>query len=249
MTWTEVDSVVTSPTESPIAFSLLKTRVYLGLKNMPAQHPHYSSVPTYINEAVTDLQTMVLNDGRIRKKVFSLMPRLKMWRWYDTTVNAQQYLALPANLLWIDAVAATRLTAAYAPASQREYELTEEPDPIAFGRRSKTATGFPTSWCRVGSEIMFWPTPTTAYLSQIVLYGARAEDTLSAAGDTLKMPLRLQRFVIDLAVAITMEHASMLGAADKRAEVEDHILKSLDITAEERRRNKPVVVRVAGSPR
>lgn len=243
-----MDSAVTSPAETGIAYSLLKSRTYLGLTNMPTNHPHYSLVPTYINEAKDELQTMVINNGRVRKKAFSLMPRLNNWRWYDTTVNNQYYLALPANLLWLDHVSCTRLTTAFAPASQVEYPLVEESDVVMFGQKSKTATGWPTVWCRSGSRIQLWPTPTTAFLTQIILYGARAEDDLSQSGDTLKMPLRLQKYVVDLAVAVTMEHANMIGAADKRAEVEDHILKSLDITAEERQRNK-VITRIAGTPR
>lgn len=248
MAWTEVDSAATSPAEAGLAYSVLKTRTYLALGNMPTQHPHYTYVPTYINEAKDDIQALIFDDPGLRKHAFDLMPRLKNWRWYDTTVNNQIYLSLPANLLWLDHVTVTRLTTAFAPASQLEYPLVEENDPAIFGQRSKTATGWPTTFVRAGSRIELNPTPTTAYLTQVILHGARAEDDLSDAADKLKMPARLHKYVIGLAKAITMEHAGMDGAQDERARVEGRIKRSLGITGQERRRNK-IVLRIAGTPR
>lgn len=248
MSWTEIDSAVTSPAEAGIAYSVLKTRVYVGLGNMPTQHPHYAYVPTYINEAKDDIQSLIFDDPGLRKNALALMPRMKNWRWYDTTVNGQIYLSLPANLLWLDHVSITRLTTAYAPATQTDYPLTEENDPAIFGQRSKASTGWPTTFVRAGSRIELWPTPTTAFLTQVVLHGVRAEDDLANPSDTLKMPARLQKYVVDMAKAITMEHAGMNGAADERARVEGRIRNVLGTSGQERRRNK-IVIRVAGTPR
>ena len=246
MAWTEVDSAATSPAESGIGFDVMTTRVRLNLRNLPTQHPHYSSIPNYINEAVQEFQTLLLGP-RLKKKAVDLIPRLKDWRWYDTTVNNQVYLALPDTLLWLDSVTVTRSTTTFSAATQKEYPVTEEPDSEKFGQLSKTATGYPTKWHRAGSRIELNPTPTTAFLTQLVLHGARAEDTL-ATTDKLKMPLRLQYFVLELATAISMEKMGWIDAAERRVSIEERLAKSLDVTAGEMARNR-TQVQIAGAPR
>lgn len=250
MSWTEVDSAATSPAEAGIALSVLKTRVILGVGNLPSQNPHYGYIndATYINEAKDTIQSLVFDDPRLRKTALSLMPRLVNWRWYDVTVNGQIYLTLPANLLWLDHVTYTKSTSAFAPATQTEYPMVEEIDPAIFGQKSKTAVGWPTVFCRAGSRIEIWPTPSTAYLTNVVLHGVRAEDDLSQATDKLKMPQRLQKYVIKMAVAITRENAGMDGGAGARAAVEDQLRKELGIAGQERMRDK-IVNRIAGTPR
>src|SRR3990167_991370 len=245
MAWAEVDSAATSPAESGIGFDVMTTRVRLNLRNLPSQHPHYSSIGNYINEAVQEFQTLLLGP-RFRKKAIDLIPRLKDWRWSDTTVNNQAYMTLPDTLLWMNSVTVTRSSTAFSAATQTEYPVTEEPDGDLFGQNTKTATGYPKKWHRAGSRIELWPTPTTAYLTQLVLHGARAEDTL-ATTDKLKMPLRLQYFVLELATAISMEKMGWVDASGRRGSIEDRLAKSLDVTSRETARNR-VQVQIAGAP-
>ena len=80
-----------------------------------------------------------------------------------------------------------------------------------------------------------------------MLHGARAEDTL-ATTDKLKMPLRLQYFVLELATAISMEKMGWVDATGRRASIENRLEKSLNVTAQETNRNR-VRVQIAGAPR
>src|SRR6478735_4043258 len=97
MSWTEVDSAVTSPAEAGIAFSAMKAQIILNCNNLPTQHPHYASIGSYINEAKDEIMTLAFSPtGR---RILDLMPRLHNWRWYDVTIDQQNYLPLPASMM------------------------------------------------------------------------------------------------------------------------------------------------------
>lgn len=250
MAWTEVDSAVTSPAEAGYTASQMIAKVALNCSNLPTQHPHYSSLLSYINEAKDEFMTLMLEPRG--KKLLDLMQRLRNWRWYDVTVNAQNYLPLPDTLLDLEAVSYTQSQAAYAPSSVREYPSFPEQDPVLFGLFTKTQTGWPVKWRRAGARVELWPTPSstpTDYRTMLVLRGTRKEDDLLADNtNKWKMDMKLQNFVGELATAIAMEKMQWEEAQARRTSFEQRMEKYLSIATEERTRS---VIRsqIAGTPR
>jgi hypothetical protein len=220
-------------------------RVVRNCNNLPTQHPHYSSVQTYINEAKDELLTLGLTlSGR---RVLDWLPRLRNWRWYDVTINNQAYLPLPERMLYLEDVHYTKLTTAVVDGTTVEYLSVEEPDAELWGLISMAA-GWPTRWRRAGSRVLLKPLPTTTYLTMVVLYGTRRENDLVAAGDTLLMDPQLQTLAVELATAITMEKMGWADAAARRASVVSRLTTMMNIRVEEGKRNT-IVTTIAGTPR
>jgi uncharacterized protein (DUF2267 family) len=241
--WSEHDSAALDAAQTGITFAVMTADVIRNCDNLASQHPHYGQVGRYINEAKDEFQRMVLG----RKQARDLAPVLFNWRWSQTTVNTQNYLALPDSLLVLESVTYTKLTTTYDPSATTEYPSVEVTDANTFGYFSKTQTGWPTLWRRAAGRVELWPTPTTTYLTKVVLRGFRAEDDLTGTA-TLKMDARLHPLITDLATAITMEKMGWEQAADKRAKAEARIARTLNIRGEERARDVTRTT-IAGSPR
>lgn len=247
MTWVEHDSATTDPAETDITFVNLKARVIAECDNLPSQHPQYPFIGENVNEAKDELLRMAFGMSR---RVLDLLPRLQNWRWSQTTVSAQNYLALPATMIFLQWVSYTKLTTTYSPSATQTYKMTEESDAELFGFRVKTTTGWPSIYRRAGTRLEFWPTPSnspTDYTTKLVVGGVRYDNDLSADGDTLLMDLPLQRLVIDLAAAITMKRANWEDAPAKLGEVTATLQGMLNPSVAERRR--VVNTRIAGTPR
>jgi hypothetical protein len=236
-----------------IQFSDMQARCYRELDNLPSQHPHYSSIPNYLNEAKDQILTLGLAYGR---QVLDQIPRLRNNRWSTLTVNGQNYVTLPDDILYVESMAYTKLTSAYDPTTQTLYPSNE----IAAGnaqnfgilpRTPTTGLGWPTMWRRAGHNLELWPTPVStpiSYLTTIVIMGTRLDNDLSAPSDTLLMSPRMQLFVIDLAVAIAMEKMGWEEAAAKRGAVEALLGRLIGPAAKERMKVQ-VRTRIAGTPR
>lgn len=254
MTWTEVDSATTSPAETDIPFGPIGTktsfqgRVRAQLDNLPSQHDHYSLIPTYCNQAIDEILTLGLSMGR---EVLDQLPRLRNWRWWDVTVAGQNWLALPDRMLWLEAMFYAESSAAYDP-STTVLKPSTMPQGAAedFGLYSRTSTGWPTLYRRVGARVEFNPTPSispTDYRATVVLQGTRMDNILTNDADTLLMSPRLQLLAIDLSVAVSMEKMGWDEAAGKRTEVESKLSRLISPGVKERAHRK-TQTRVAGSP-
>lgn len=264
MTWTELDSATTSPSETDIPFGPIGTKTsYLGmmraqLDNLPSQHDHYTLLPTYANQGKDELLTLGLGMGR---DVLDHLPRLHNWRWYDATIDGQGFLYLPERMLWLEAMSyvvnATTgggwLTA-FDPSSPATRLLPA--DPIAagasaqFGLYSRTTPGFPTIFHRAGSRLEFWPTPVSApidYRTTVVVYGTRMDNILTADTDTLLMSPRMQLLAIDLSVVIAMEKMGWDEATSRREQVEGKLRRLISPGTKERVATK-TRTRVGGTP-
>lgn len=233
-------------TEVAIPFSTLKQRVITNCNNLPPQHPHYSSVGTYINEAKDEIMTLMVSPRG--KKLLDFMPRLRNWRWFDVTIAAQDYLPLPSNMLTLESATYTKSTATYSPGAVTEYPVFEQPDPVLFGQLSKASTGWPVFYRRAAASVEVWPCPSTNFLTQIVLRGTRKEADLVNPSDTYLMDVKLQNFVVELATAITMEKMGWEEAAARRASFENRMAKYTNVTAEEGTRTV-ITTSIAGMPR
>lgn len=245
MSWTEVDSAVTSPAETGLTAAVMTADVIRNCNNLPSQHPHYSSILKYINEAKDELMTLMITTHR---GLMSLAPRLQNWRWYDVTVDGQGYLVLPSTMLTLESASYTKSTTAYVPGTTTEYPMFLEADPVLFGQFSKTTTGWPVMYRRNGSRIDMWPTPDsspTNYLTQIVIRGIRKEDDI-ATTSTYKMDAKLHSFVVELATAIAMEKMGWEEAPQRRASVERRLSHYMNVSAVESGRTM-IRTRIAGS--
>jgi hypothetical protein len=227
-----------------IPFSTMKTRVALNVGNMQSSDPWYSYLGDFINEASNRVVLTAVSKDRRAGNCF---PSLKTGRWYDVTVNNQGYLTLPTTLLALDSVTCTRSTSAYNPSSSTEYPVIET-DTAKFSLFPKDATGWPAQWVRSGTQILIWPTPTTDYLSQIVVRGMRREADLSNNADVLTMDPMWHPTVIKCATALVMEARGWddqapiwWGAVDR------DVTSTLNLLGLERLRDNSRVT-IAGAP-
>lgn len=253
--WTEIDSADTQPLETDIPFGPVTTvtsmqgQVITQLDNLPTQHPHYSLIPNYINQAKDELLTL---GASINRSVLDQLQRLRNWRWSDVTIAGQNWLPLPERMLWLEAMAYTKSIAAYDPSTTVLYPANPIPPGASanFGLYPRTSTGYPVLFHRAGSRLEMWPTPSsspTDYRTTVVVYGTRMDKDLSAATDTLLMSPRLQLLVIDLSVAIAMEKMGWDEGSEKRIAVESKLSRLLSPGTEERATTR-VRTRIAGTP-
>jgi len=235
MAWTEVETQSWPGSAEAVPFSSMKTRVALQCDNMSSADPHFSLLPNYINEARNEFVLMAIGDDPRR---INLFPELRRWRWYQVTVTGQGYLELPEDMLVFDSVAYTKLQTAYDPSATTEYPMTEETDEVQFGQLTKSSTGWPIRYQRVGSLLNFWPTPVaspTDYRTQLVVRGIRAETYLVNPNDVLMMHSRWHPFVIDLATVITMSKRGWVEeSATKRQELVSRISNVAGLVGKER---------------
>lgn len=223
-------------------------RVIRNCDNLPSQHPHYTSIPQYINEGKNELIRIGLPYGR---KFLDLMPRLHNWRWYDATINAQAYLALPSSMLVLESMGYTKVTTAFSTATSTTYPSYEENSAAIWGMFDRAARGWPTRWRRAGSRIEMYPPPSSTpvdYRTNIVVMGIRREDDLTASSDILRMEPDLQNLVVELGTAITMERMGWESAAGRRDKVVTKLAEMCNISAMENNKNI-VNTRTAGVPR
>lgn len=178
-----------------------------------------SSLVGFINDAANRVILMASYDpgsGKPRRN-FNLFPELQGHIWFDVTVAEQGYLALPDNCLVPDSLHYTKVTTDYDPSRDTEYLISEQPDVEAFALLSKaaTSTGWPSQWCRQASVLLLNSTPTTAYLTQVVVRGIRAEDDLSAVGDVFTMHPRWHSAVVTESCALVSEGLRRWSEAER----------------------------------
>lgn len=193
-----------------ITLTNMQSRVALNCDNLATTDPVYTnstSLKDYINEAANRVILMATIDPatRRRRRNFEMFPELRDRRWAQVTVNNQGYLLIPENCLVPDSLMMTKKTAAYDQSRDTEYIIPEY-DLETFRLLDKTTsnTGYPAGWCRSSTEILITPTPTTTYLTQVILRGIRAEQDLANASDTFVMHPLWHPAVVDMATSLTM---------------------------------------------
>src|SRR5688572_14607457 len=186
----------------------METRVLLACNNMQSSDPWADYIRDHINEAANAV--ILLAISRDRRNV-NLFPELRQRRWYDVTVNAQGYLDRPSSLLVLDSVSQTRTTTAYDPSRHTEYPVIEETDQARFALldKSSTTTGYPQIFHDAATQILLWPTPTTAYLTQVVVRGMRKETALTLDAETFQMNELFHPVIIDYATYLTMQRMGL----------------------------------------
>ena len=225
----------------------MKLRVARNLTNLQSSHPIYSNdLQGFINEASNRVVLMAMAKDR---RGFNLFPELRNVQFEDITVNNQDYLAIPANMLVLDSISITKNSAAYASASQTEYPVYEEPDVQLFNQMNKAQTGYPTRWTRKGARVYFWPTPTTAYVTRVVFRGTRREADLSADGDTLTMDYIWHPAVVDYASYLGAQALGWKDDADRWLEAcQRKVTETANLVGLERMKNESSI-EIAGTPR
>lgn len=229
-----------------ITFLTMRTRVALNAGNLQSNDPHYAYVDENVNDAANQIVLMAISKDKANVNCF---PELQRRRWHDVTVNNQGYLNKPTNLLVLDSVSMTKTTTSYDPSRHTEYPIIEEPDQSVFGTFSKASTtvGYPTRWCEASESILLWPTPTTAYLTRVVVRGIREEATLSADGDTLVMNPRWHPVVIEYATHLTWKQMGEHEEADKwLLATEKRMTQVIDLYGLAKRKNR-LQINIAGS--
>jgi hypothetical protein len=228
-----------------ITFGVMQTRVALNCNNLQSSDPHYGYVDDAINEAANAVVLMAIGGDRRNMNLFR---NLRNRRYYDITVNGQAYLSRPSNLLILDSVSITRSTTAYAAATQTEYPVTEMTDQQNFGLLNKSATDYPTIFHDASESILLWPTPTTAYLTYVVVRGIRKEAALTNSGDTFAMEDIWHPIVIDVATSIMLKNMGQFDASEKwMAAAEKRVTQTVNLVGLSNRLNR-VRIGIAGAP-
>lgn len=215
----------------------MKTRVALNCGNMQSNDPHYTYLGDVVNEAANAVILMAVAGER---KNLNSFQRLRNRRYYDTTVNAQGYLTKPDDILVVDSVTYTKSTSAYDPSRHREYSIYEETDQERFGLLDKASTrvGYPQIWCEASTQVLLWPTPTTAYLTQIVLRGIKKEAALANANDTFDMEDIWHPVVIQYATYLMMQNLGWDDADKWLARAEKRVTQIVDLLGLSNRRDR-----------
>ena len=223
----------------------MKTRVLLNCSNITSTDTQGAYVGDVVNEAANAVILMALGADRRNMNLFR---NLRTRRYYDITVNAQGYLARPSTLLVLDSVTCTRSSTAYNASTQTEYPLFEEPNQQNFGLLSKSATGYPTIFHDAAESILLWPTPTTAYLTYVVVRGIRKEAALSANADTFAMEDIWHPVVIDMATSIMLKNMGQHDAAKEwLSSVEKRVTQTINLVGLSNRNNR-IRIGIAGAP-
>jgi hypothetical protein len=213
---------------------------------MQSSDPFYTYLGDFTNEAANAV--LLLAISRDRRNV-NLFPELRQRRYYDVTVNAQGYLDRPSSLLILDTVSYTKTTTAYDPSRHTEYPVIEEPDQARFALLNKSATtvGYPQIFHDAATQILLWPTPTTAYLTQVVVRGMRKETALTTDGQTFQMNELFHPVIIDYATYLTMQRMGLDEAEKFLTAAEKRLTQTINLLALSNRRERSRII-VAGTP-
>ncbi len=239
-----------------ITLTTMQSRVAVNCGNLPTNHKVYTdstSLKDYINEAGRRVVLMAVIDPvtKRRRDNFEAFPELRDRVWYDVTVNTQPYLLMPSDCLVPDSITCTRVTTAYAQGSDNEFIVVEKDIDTFKLLQKSTPKGFPQIWCRSGTQLLFWPTPSsspTNYLTQTILRGIREEQDLVNSGDTFQMDERWHPAVVDEACSLTSRALNRWDEADKwHAAAEQKIVEAVSLLGASNRKNRGRV-RFAGVP-
>jgi hypothetical protein len=228
-----------------ITYATLKARVALNCNNLPTSDPHYTYLGDVVNQAANDIILMAVSKDR---RNINLFRNLRDRRYYDITVNNQGYLSRPSTLLVVDSVTCTRDTDSYDPSRSTEYPVTEEPDQATFALldKSTSTTGWPTIWTEAAEQILLWPTPVTAYLTQVVVRGIRKEAALSNDNDTFTMEDIWHPIVLMYATHLMKLELGDPDADNWLEKAEKRVTQTVDILGLQNRRNR-MRVQIAGA--
>lgn len=212
---------------------------------MQTGDPFHTYLGNFVNEAANAIVLLAVSKD---KRNINSFPELRRRRWSDITVNNQGYLTKPSNALVIDSVSVTKSSDAYDPSRSTEYPVIEENDQTRFALydKSTTTVGYPTVWSEAAGQILLWPTPTTAYLTRVVVRGIRKEDALVNDADTFVMNEVFHPVIIDYATYLTMQRMGLDEAEKFLTSAEKRLTQNANILGLEKRRNRNVV-EVAGS--
>jgi hypothetical protein len=226
-------------------FGEMKAELALNLNNMQSSDPFYSRLGRWLNEGANRIITMAIAKD---KKALQLFPELKNRRWWDTTVANQNYLDLPDSLLALEFVTYTKTTAAFDASRHTEFPSSEtSAETFAFLSKSATTVGWPSLHTRRGNRLAFHPTPTTAYLTVVVLNGIRKEDTLIEDTQTYAMNETWHPTVVKAATALGNEALGWPDAERWWAAADRDLGGGVNREGLERRKDT-VQIRIEGAP-
>ena len=238
---------------APMTLAQMQSRVLKNCGNLSTGHPIYvesDSFADYINEALNRVILLAVIDPTQRKRRdnFNMFPELRGRRWTDITVVGQSYLALPDNCLVPDSLTYTKKTSSYSQGVDTEFPINWK-DVDHFRLLSNTSNpGWPQIVCREATQLNIWPTPTTAYVTRVVLRGVRAEDDLASASSTPMMRSIWHPAVVAEATSLAMY---ALGWDDSAAtwhqQCEQKIGETVALLGSESRTRR-VQIRYAGAP-
>lgn len=193
-----------------------QTRVLLALGNLDTDHPVISGGlhTTAINDAANDLIRMYPerfpehNDNT--------------WTLGPTTVGLNT-IALPSNLLVIEKVnRSDDAVPAGSPPSDwtsiKELLVSQlNTHTIGMSKKDSDVDGYPMSWDRKATNLLYWPTTRTGYTTYFRIYGLAGEERISAAGATFRMHRDYDEAIILFAAS---KVATLIGRPKRSAELE-----------------------------
>lgn len=211
-----------------IDFSTMKTRVALRLGNMQSSDPFYSYLGSWVNEAGNRVIMRALSRNLRRRQ--NLFPELYDL-WEDTTIDGQDYISTPDDILYVDALYSLNTSAAVDYATDARYSMSEIGNNRTWQFLSRSQTGYPNKWHRYGNRLYVHPTPTATYVTKVLIAGFAREGTLSGNSDVFVMDPMWHPAVIDYAVYLGAtelgwieDAASALTACDRKLEETTTIL-------------------------
>jgi len=206
-----------------INFTTMKTRVKLRLGNMQTSDPFETYVDEWVNDAANRviLRALTLN----AKSKQNLFPELESkWRT-DATTAGTEYIAYPADCLWIDSVFSFDSSTATDENRDPRYVMTEIADQRTWELLDKTTStvGQPRRWRRFSNRIQVHPVPDSNNLTKLLIIGFAEESDLSGDTDVFTIDYKWHPAIVDMAVylgAVEMEWtetaATALMAVDRR---------------------------------
>ncbi len=223
----------------------MKTKLILQCNTLQSNDPHYTFVGDTVNEAANGL---IMLSVSIDRQNINLFPELRNHRFTDLTVAEQGYISKPAGMLVMDSLTYTKVITNYNPSRDTEYPTSEENDQYNFGLLDKTSTNanWPQTWFDAATSILINPTPTTAFVTTVVMRGIRKEVPLVLDTDTFQMGTYWHPVIVDYGEYLMKSRMGLDDAEKVLARVKDRIGSTIDPLGLANRKNRKVV-RIAGA--
>ena len=225
--------------------SQMKAKLIVQTNTLQSNDPHYTYLTDTLNEAGNGL---IMLSVSMERQNINLFPELRNHRFTDLTVAEQGYISKPSSMLVMDSLTYTKVATNFNPSRDTEYPVTEESDGDNFALLDKTSTNanWPQTWFDAATTILINPTPTTAFVTTVVMRGIRQEVPLVLDTDTFQMKTYWHPVVVDYAEYLMKSRMGLDEAEKVLARVKDRIGSTIDPLGLANRKNRKVV-RIAGA--
>lgn len=223
----------------------LKNRAILRFGNLHTSDPAYSNLDDYANEAVAATVLRVVRQDRQYAQLF----RELQHRWYVATVDSEPGVALAEPVLAIERVYSFDDDGVTPPddgaTDRREVDYVTERQ---FEERSKSEIGYPDSVTLIGNTLYVSPTPTAAYVTNLMVRGLRMPTDMVSPTDKPGLNSQWHPAVLEMLCHILAREKNYDVDAEKYLMHFDRLIGEVVNPSSLLNRKRHVKVRFAGSP-